>query len=97
LIYKSNPKHKEPWQRGRKGALCPSKFPRGKATQLLDSSVLIGDKRYASYEGMAYCAQSDDNDNWHGYPIGWCEVPEKIRNSWLKEQSITKKQIRANW
>jgi hypothetical protein len=35
--------------------------------------------------------------HWHGYPIGWEEVPPKIRNGWRKEGKVTRKQIRDSW
>ena len=97
MIYKGNPKHKEPWQHGRKGALCPKEFPVEIVQELLEGSVLVGKKRYAAHEGLAYCAQGDANDIWHGYPIGWSEVPEQLRNYWKQQDLVTRKQIRDNW
>jgi hypothetical protein len=97
MIYKGNPKHKEPWQRGRKGALCSREFPVRVAQELLQGSVLVGKKRYASHGGIAYCAQGNESDTWHGYPIGWGEVPEQLRSSWKQQDLVTRKQIRDNW
>ena len=56
MQYVSNPKHSDPWQRGRRGSLCPLEV-RPLAQELLDSSVADGTKRYAMHEGKAYCAQ----------------------------------------
>ena len=40
MRYESNPKHKEPWQRGRRGTLCPSDIDQAIARQLLEGSEL---------------------------------------------------------
>src|SRR5262245_11553222 len=67
LEYESNPKHKEPWQPGRKGSLCPPET-RDMAVQLLLESELVGTRRYAVYAAKAYCAMQHADDVWHGYP-----------------------------
>lgn len=97
MIYECNPKHKLPWQRGRKGSLCPEQM--GASPQdLLQDSVLWSDgKRYALCDGRAYCAQESGSNRWHGYPVGWVEVPEALRRKWRDEGKITKKDMRANW
>src|ERR1700736_2407885 len=77
LKYESNPKHRDPWQPGKKGSLCEPEV-RSFAEQLLKESVLYGDKRYAVYKGKAYCAQQHGPNLWHGYPVGWQEVPSKL-------------------
>ena len=56
-----------------------------------------GGKRYAAHAGRAYCAQHDGHNVWHGYPIGWKEVPEKLRRKWLKEGRMQKRDIRKHW
>ena len=68
MRYESNPKHSDPWQRGRRGTLCPPDV-RPLAQQLLDASVEVGSKRYATHNGVAYCAQGNRSDVWHGYPV----------------------------
>ena len=80
LRYEPNPKHREPWQRGRRGSLC-TEVGVEQAQQLLNESVLVGEKRYAVYQGRPYCAQAHEGV-WHGYPIGWVEVPAKLRTRW---------------
>ena len=49
--YECNPKHKRPWQRGRKGTLCPRDIDQAMAQRLLEDSVAVDDKRYGVYEG----------------------------------------------
>lgn len=47
LYYESNPKHTEPWQRGRKGSLCPTTSMSFRtATKLLRKSDQIDKKRF---------------------------------------------------
>lgn len=57
MRYEGSPKHREPWQPGRRGSLCPNDLNQSIAKQLLADSVLMGNKRYAVYQGRAYCAQ----------------------------------------
>lgn len=52
MEYESNPKHSEPWQAGRRGALCPKEV-RPLAAELLSKSELFGGQRFAFYEGQS--------------------------------------------
>ena len=97
LVYVPNPKHREPWQRGRRGSLCPKEISPAQAQQLLDQSVPDGEKRYAVHEGRPYCGQSDGAGGWHGYPVGWKEVPSKLRTRWQNEQRVRKRDIDRYW
>jgi hypothetical protein len=97
LNYESNPKHKEPWQPGKKGSLCAAAV-RPLASNLLLTSVLWeDDKRYAVHDGRAYCAQEHLSNRWHGYPIGWRDVPPKLRMRFLKEGRMKKREIDRFW
>ena len=97
MRYECNPKHKLPWQRGRKGTLCPRHVDQATAQQLLDGSEAAENNRYAVYEGRAYRAQQHALDAWHGYPVGWVEVPAKLRLKWLAEGRVQKKNVREHW
>jgi len=97
MRYESSPKHKEPWQRGRRGVLCPREFDAEHARQLLADSEPDGDVRYAVHEGRAYCARRHGPDDWHGYPIGWIRVPERLRRRWMDEGRVRRRDIRAHW
>jgi len=96
LMYEGNPKHKEPWQPGRKGSLCPRELGE-RAQVLLSESEPFEDKRYGVYEGKPYCAQEHGNGRWHGYPVGWKEVPEPIRRQWRRQGRVAGKDIRRYW
>ena len=95
LSYNSNPKHREPWQPGRKGALCP-KWTWPLADEILQSSEpsQTGKKcRYATYDGWAFEAQPDNLGGWHGYPVPWVEVEEPIRRRWIDEGKVRKRLV----
>lgn len=97
MRYEGNLKHKEPWQRGRRGALCPKEITSEIAQRLLTESELADDTRYAAYEGKAYCARQHGADVWHGYPVGWVRVPERLRRKWLDEQRVRRRDIKTHW
>ncbi len=96
IRYEPNPKHKEPWQPGRKGTLCPppNQLSTKKAMEMLKNSDLEGKKRYATFGGKAYCAQEHRAGLWHGYPISWHEVPPRVKSKWLEEGLVTRKEMR---
>lgn len=100
LVYEPNPKHKEPWQRGRKGTLCPH-WGELDPAELLVNSVLFGEKRFATLKGMAFVAQqhhiNGTTEFWHGYPEGWENIPPKIWRPWLKAGTITHSQMNKFW
>ena len=96
--YVPNPKHKEPWQRGRRGSICPREISQEQAQQLLDDSMLVDEKRFAVHEGRPFCAQDDGAGGWHGDPVGWKEVPSKLRTRWeKKEKKVKKRDIDRYW
>ena len=96
MRYEPNPKHKEPWQRGRRGSPCPA-FEREMVVKLLRGSVVEGGKRYACHEGRAYCAREHAEGRWHGYPVGWKEVPTSLSRKWREEGLVRRSDIRKHW
>jgi len=96
LIYESNPKHSDPWQIGKRGSLCEPEARPLAATLLLES-VLWEGKRYAIHQGKAYCAQEHEPNRWHGYPVGWLEVPSKLTLQWIREQRLSKRERKKYW
>lgn len=93
MRYESNPKHSEPWQRGRRGSLCPPEL-RAVAQTLLEQSEEHEGKRYVCHEGRAFCAQEHRTGVWHGYPVAWAEVPAPLKLRWLREGKIRKRDLR---
>lgn len=60
--------------------------------------MLVGQKRFAVLDGRAFCAQDDGIGGWHGYPVGWKEVPSRLRTRWEKrENRVRKKDIDRFW
>lgn len=97
MRYESNPKHSDPRQPGRRGTRCPSDVTADVAERLLRDSELVGRKRYAVFEGRAFCAQEHAPGMWHGYPVGWKHVPYTLRQRWRRERAVRKRAIRDNW
>jgi len=97
MVYESNPKHRDPWQPGRKGSLCPVSITTANAQALLEGSELDGKIRYATWEGRVFEAQEHQPGRWHGYPVGWVEVPEKLRRKWQTDGLVSRRQIDEYW
>lgn len=97
MRYESNPKHSDPWQRGRRGARCPSNVDAKQALRLLSASERVGNKRYATLQGQAFCAQQHACGVWHGYPVGWVAVPVQVRKQWLEAGCVRRRDIKRNW
>jgi filamentous hemagglutinin len=97
LRYQGNPKHKEPWQPGRRGTLCPPDIILGRARQLLEASVLQGRVRYSADKGRAMCARPDNAGHWHGYPIGWHYVPHDVIKELLARNAVAPREVRDYW
>jgi hypothetical protein len=98
LAYEPNPKHKEPWQRGRKGSLCPKNLVIKDTLRLLrEESVVCGQARYAIHCGRAFKATSNHQGVWHGWPVGWVEVPEYLRLQWRDEGKLKKRDMNRYW
>ena len=98
-VYEGNPKHKAPWQPGRKGSLCPPDVSVERVQELLQSSVMGGKRRYATDKGRAFCAQQHDatKNRWHGYPTGWKEVPAIVRQQLMQDGVVTAREIKRYW
>lgn len=97
LRYEPNPKHKEPWQRGAQGSLCP---PEADGAALLAVSEPDPDhpgKRFATDGHRAYCAHEHSPGRWHGFPVEWRTVPAKLRSAWLSDDRVTKRDLRTFW
>ena len=67
------------------------------AQRLLADSEANGYARYAAYEGRAYCARQHGHNVWHGYPVGWISVPERLRRRWIEEGHIRRRDVRKHW
>lgn len=97
MKYEGSPKHKEPWQPGRRGSLCPRELDARAAQRLLVGSVAVGHARYAAWQGQAFCARQHRDGFWHGYPVAWREVPPDVRREWVRRRLVTKSQVHCKW
>ena len=105
LRYEGSAKHKNPWQPGRKGTLCPSDISLETAEALLRESVPDpnpqSSKRYGTHNGQAFCAMrtgSDaGNDVYHGYPVGFGEVPPTVWRAWISDGRLQRADVTRNW
>jgi len=97
MTYEGSPKHREPWQPGRRGSLCPREIELHEAQRLLAGSVCVGAARYATWRGQAFCAREHRTGFWHGYPVAWREVPPVVRLEWVRSRLVSKSEVRKNW
>jgi hypothetical protein len=100
LVYQSNPRHKVPWQAGRRGSLCPREITAEQAQELLNQSEPHGKKRYAvDGQGRPFCAQAHEpaKGHWHGYPVGWREVPDEVQKASQEKGLVSTRQIGQFW
>ena|SRR5690242_13002032 len=93
MHYEPNPKHKPVPQPGRRGSVCPKGVD---ASALLAASDLVGAKRFATDGLQAFCAQCHDGmrNAWHGYPVGWEEVPPALISQWLAQGLVERRTLR---
>ena len=97
MEYEANPKHRDPWQRGRRGSICPPGLDPNALLQASVADPSHSGKRYATDGCRPYCAQQHAEGRWHGYPEAWREVPEKLWRCWLKERVVSKKCLKEHW
>jgi hypothetical protein len=100
IRYVGSPKHKRGPRRGRRGSLCPADIDDALAQKLLESGVSSGgerDKRFCTDGERAFCAHCHDSsrNEWHGFPVGWHEVPPTIRRGWLQDGTIKARVFRS--
>ncbi len=97
LTYHPNPKHKEPWQPGRKGSLCPKDVAIERAEGLLRESFLYKRQRFAVDRGRVFVGKADNCGGWHGYPAGWREMPETVRQHFLQSGAVQHRDLSRYW
>lgn len=54
----------------------------------------LTEKRYATSKGIAFVAQPTADGTWHGYPEPWNKVPVEIKDTWLEEGLVTRKDVK---
>lgn len=67
------------------------------AHALLKESVLAQDgRRYATGRGVAFVAVVSGDGSWHGYPVPWQDVPRNVRDGFVREGRVTRREIRRD-
>jgi len=95
LIYLPHPKHKRDPARGPKGSICPNGVH---GPTLLAHSYRLHAKprrRWATHDGLAYCAMDDNAGGWHGYPVAMTQVPAPIWRHWLSCGKISTRDLKT--
>ena len=65
------------------------------AHAMLMESVLAKDgRRYATRRGIAFVAVGSNDGTWHGYPVPWQDVPRDVRDAFVQEGRVTRRQIK---
>lgn len=100
LLYESSAKHSRPWVVGVKGSQCPREISLEAAQAMLGASEVAVNspkKRYATDGQRAYCAMEHEPGRWHGWPVGWYEVPEALWRKWQQEGRVRHSDINRHW
>ena len=73
---------------------CSHPWERTRAHATLVESILEGGRRYATGEGIAFVAVPSGDGTWHGYPVPWQDVPRNVRDTFVNENRVTRRQTR---
>ena len=49
------------------------------------------------YTRAARTAQEHLPNRWHGYPVGWAEVPPKLVRQWIRDGNLTNHDRKKFW
>ena len=49
--------------------------------------------RYATRKGIAFKAVLSNDGTWHGYPVPWDQVPQGLKERWIREQKVFRRDI----
>ncbi len=96
----ANEKHKHPWQRGRRGSMCPANMSPEEAQALLEAGEALPGRvapRWSTDGIKAFVARQHAADRWHGHPVAWKEVPARLTSAWISEGRVKKRDVRRYW
>ena len=100
--YVPNPRHKQPWQPGARGTLCPKGVDGAALFQTATADPRNPAKRYNTDGERAYCAHPSSRDVdgdhgivWHGFPINWRDVPAAVQHQWIEDGRLTRLRLRG--
>jgi hypothetical protein len=100
--YVPNPRHKQPWQPGARGTLCPKAVDGAALFQAATADPDHPTKRYNTDGERAYCAHPSSGDVegeqeivWHGFPINWRDVPAMVQRQWIVDGRLARLRLRG--
>jgi hypothetical protein len=97
-IYKPSPRHCEPITAENPGVKCPA-WSVALAQDLLDDAMQVGGALQATRNGVGFVArrtlQIAEGDVWHGYPEAWDMMDPDLKQRWLAEKVISKRDLRT--
>lgn len=102
-VYMGNPRHKQPWQPGARGTMCPSDVDGVALFAAATADPTKPGKRYNTDGRTAYCAHPDTKNptdpeqtiTWHGFPVSWREVPISVQRQWVAEGRLRKPKLKG--
>lgn len=102
-VYAANPRHKQPWQVGARGTLCPPDVDGPALFESATTDPRSPGKRYNTDGERAYCAHPDIKNSpdttqvvtWHGFPVSWRDVPTTVQRQWITEGRIARLRLRG--
>jgi len=78
------------------GSLC-LETDIARAQTLLDTSLPDKKHRYATDGERAFAGMEHAPNEWHGWPIGWKEVPEPLRRQWEHAGTVKRRHFARHW
>lgn len=51
-------------------------------------------RKFATERGIAFEAKPTNDGTWHGFPVPWEEVPAPLKDGWLADGTLRKKDLR---
>jgi hypothetical protein len=80
---------------GFRGVTETHPWPDTSAQRMLETSILAEEgRRFAASNGIAFRADPSGDGTWHGYPLGWDEVPLGIQERLVQAGQATWREIR---
>jgi hypothetical protein len=67
------------------------------AQDLLNESVINGKQRFATGGERAFKGAEHSPSQWHGWPVGWKEVPDALRHQWIQEDRVKRASLKRYW
>lgn len=97
-IYDPSPRHCEPITAENPGVKCPD-WGASIAQGLLTMAEPVGNAVQATHGGVGFVGRltrvTDEGEIWHGYPEAWDRMDIDLKQKWLQEKVISKRDLRT--